>query len=53
VLDGRVDNREELADALRAKGILPRDDSDAELVLRVLRMLGEDAPARILGDSFS
>jgi asparagine synthase (glutamine-hydrolysing) len=33
-LDGRIDNRRELRQALDAKGFKPREDSDAELVLR-------------------
>ncbi len=48
--DGRVDNREELADAITAKGVHLRDDTDAELVLRAYECWGEDSPSRILGD---
>lgn len=50
VLDGRVDNREELAHALRAAGCEPRGGTDAELVLRAWEAWREDAPRRILGD---
>jgi asparagine synthase (glutamine-hydrolysing) len=49
-LDGRVDNREELRDALLAAEVRLRDDTDAELVLRAYQAWGEDAPRRILGD---
>jgi asparagine synthase (glutamine-hydrolysing) len=49
-LDGRVDNRAELRDALLAAGSRLRDDTDAELVLRAYQAWGEDAPRRILGD---
>jgi asparagine synthase (glutamine-hydrolysing) len=50
VLDGRVDNREELGKALEAKGATLRDRTDAELVLKTYLQWGEDAPVRILGD---
>jgi asparagine synthase (glutamine-hydrolysing) len=50
VLDGRVDNREDLAKALEAKGVTLRDCTDAELVLKCYLQWGEDAPRRILGD---
>jgi asparagine synthase (glutamine-hydrolysing) len=50
VLDGRVDNREDLAKALEAKGVTLRDCTDAELVLKCYLEWGEDAPVRILGD---
>ena len=50
VLDGRVDNREDLRKTLEAKGIVLRDDTDAELVLKSYLQWGDDAPVRILGD---
>lgn len=50
VLDGRVDNREDLGKTLEAKGAALRDDTDAELVLKSYLQWGEDAPIRILGD---
>ena len=50
VLDGRVDNREDLGKELEAKGVLLRDCTDAELVLKSYLQWGEDAPLRILGD---
>ena len=50
VFDGRVDNREDLADAIRDKGAILRDDTDAEMVLRAYECFGEDIPRRIIGD---
>jgi asparagine synthase (glutamine-hydrolysing) len=50
VLDGRVDNREELCQTLADEGAALRDDTDAELVLKSYLQWGEDAPIRILGD---
>ncbi len=50
VFDGRVDNRVELAAAIRAKGVALRDDTDAEIALRAYECFGEDAPRRIVGD---
>src|SRR5271166_2728951 len=50
VLDGRVDNREELGKALETKGARLRDRTDAEIVLKSYLYWGEDAPVRILGD---
>jgi asparagine synthase (glutamine-hydrolysing) len=50
VFDGRVDNRDELADAIRAKGMILRDDTDAELALRAYECFGQAAPRRIIGD---
>ncbi|MBI4479452.1 MAG: asparagine synthase (glutamine-hydrolyzing) [Acidobacteria bacterium] len=49
-LDGRVDNREELRQALEAKGARVRSDTDAELVLRAYEIWGEQCPEKILGD---
>ena len=49
-LDGRVDNRQELEDALRAKSSVLRTNSDAELVLRAYEQWGEECPAKIIGD---
>lgn len=50
VFDGRLDNREELATALRGTGAALRDGTDAELVLRAYEAWGEDSPRRLLGD---
>lgn len=49
-LDGRVDNRDELRAALQSKGLAPKTDTDAELVLRAYQCWSEDCPQRILGD---
>ncbi|MCP5420477.1 MAG: asparagine synthase (glutamine-hydrolyzing) [Gammaproteobacteria bacterium] len=50
VMDGRVDNREELADRLAGKGLPLRDDSDAERVLRAYEAWGDSCPGYLLGD---
>lgn len=50
VLDGRVDNRDDLRGALEAKGLHLRTDTDAELVLRAYECWGPESPARIIGD---
>ena len=50
VMDGRVDNFEELRRELLARGALLRDRSDAELVLRAYEAWGEDCPDRIIGE---
>lgn len=50
VMDGRVDNRDELRRALLGRGALLRDGSDAELALRAYEAWGEDCPARIIGE---
>jgi asparagine synthase (glutamine-hydrolysing) len=49
-LDGRVDNLEELAAALRATGKRLRCGTDAELVLRAHECWQEESPRRIVGD---
>lgn len=50
VLDGRIDNREELKTALEPDGARLRSPSDAELVLRAYLRWGDDFAVRILGD---
>ena len=50
VMDGRVDNFEELRRELLGRGALLRDRSDAELVLRAYEAWGEDCPDRIIGE---
>ncbi|HKV55374.1 MAG TPA: asparagine synthase-related protein [Candidatus Binataceae bacterium] len=50
LFDGRIDNREELAAAIRERGNRPRDDTDAELALCAYQSWGEDAPRQIVGD---
>jgi len=49
-MDGRVDNREELLDALESAGVRLRDDTDAELVLKSYECWGTECPRRIIGD---
>jgi asparagine synthase (glutamine-hydrolysing) len=50
VFDGRVDNRTELTAALEDRGVILRDETDAELVLRTYECFGAQTPHRILGD---
>jgi asparagine synthase (glutamine-hydrolysing) len=51
VADARIDGRAELARALRAGGIEASAEAPAaELILHALRLWGDDAPARLLGD---
>ena len=49
-LDGRVDNRDELTEALNAKGFQLRANTDAEIVLRAYECWGEESPRQIIGD---
>jgi len=49
-LDGRVDNREELIAALKAKGARLREDTDAEIILRAYEQWGEKCAEMIIGD---
>ena len=50
VMDGRVDNWEELRRELLGRGAVLRDRSDAELVLRAYQIWGEECPDRIIGE---
>lgn len=50
VFDGRLDDREALAGALRDAGFPPREDTDAELVLRAYEAWGEDCARHLIGD---
>lgn len=50
VMDGRVDNWEELRRNLLGKGAVLRTRADAELVLRAYEVWGRDCLARIDGD---
>jgi len=50
VMDGRVDNRDELKSDLESKGLHLRADTDAEIVLRAYRAWGEGCAAKIIGD---
>ncbi len=49
-LDGRVDNRNDLAAALNAKGFELRTNTDAEIVLRAYECWGEESPQQVIGD---
>src|SRR2546427_419333 len=49
-LDGRIDNRRALRDALVARGLPPRAEHDAELVLRAYECWGEDFARELVGD---
>jgi asparagine synthase (glutamine-hydrolysing) len=50
VMDGRVDNWEELRRELLGRGAVLRNRADAELVLRAYEVWGEDSPKHLLGD---
>ncbi len=50
IWDGRLDNRDELRRELDLHRIVPRDDSDPELVLQMFVLHGDRTPARLLGD---
>ena len=50
VMDGRVDNWEELRRELLGKGAVLRTRADAELVLRAYEVWGRDCPCHIEGD---
>lgn len=50
VMDGRLDNREELERDFAARGVALRSRSDAELVLRAYEVWGDACPGRLLGD---
>lgn len=50
VMDGRVDNWEELRKELLGRGAVLRNRSDAELVLRAYEILGRECLTRIDGD---
>jgi asparagine synthase (glutamine-hydrolysing) len=50
VMDGRIDNRGELGDSLRAQGYRPRAEHDPELVLRAYECWGENFVRELVGD---
>jgi asparagine synthase (glutamine-hydrolysing) len=50
VMDGRVDNCNELRHNLLAQGVILRDQTDAELVLRAYEIWGKQCPERIIGE---
>ena len=49
VMDGRLDNRGELKQELRRRGIQVRSHTDTELVLGAYQLWGEDSPLHLLG----
>lgn len=49
-LDGRIDNRDDLALSLDAAGFHLRVDTDAELMLRAYQHWGEHCPEHVIGD---
>lgn len=50
IMDGRVDNCDDLRRELRIRGAVLRDRSDAELVLKSYEVWGEECPDRIIGE---
>jgi asparagine synthase (glutamine-hydrolysing) len=50
VWDGRIDNREELLDALVAQGARPVDNTDPGLVLAAYLLWGTECVERLVGD---
>lgn len=50
VWDGRLDNRAELRSALTSRGVVLRDNSDAEMVLQSYTIWGKGCPGQLLGD---
>ena len=50
VMDGRVDNYEELRRELLGKGAVLRTRADAELVLRAYEVWGEECTHRVIGE---
>lgn len=50
VMDGRLDNREELEQDLQASGMRVRNKTDAEIMLTAYQVWGEDSPRHLLGD---
>ena len=50
VMDGRVDNGHDLRHDLLSRGVVLRDRSDAELVLRAYEVWGEESAGRIIGE---
>jgi len=50
IWDGRLDNRAELQHELSLHRVVPRDSSDAEIVLQMFVVCGDVTPRRLLGD---
>jgi len=50
IWDGRLDNRDELRHDLELHRVIPRNETDPELVLQTYLLHGETTPKRLLGD---
>jgi asparagine synthase (glutamine-hydrolysing) len=50
VMDGHVDNRDDLRRDLESRGAILRDDSDAELVLAAYEQWGDESASRVIGE---
>jgi asparagine synthase (glutamine-hydrolysing) len=50
VMDGRLDNREDLTRELRSRGMKIRSETDTELVLGAYQLWGAESPSHLLGD---
>jgi len=50
VFDGRIDNGPDLRAQLASAGIEPRNNTDAELVLRSYQLWGEEFAVKLIGD---
>lgn len=50
VMDGRVDNRDELLREMSGRGVVLRTRADAELVLRAYEVWGDECATRIVGE---
>ncbi|MBI4219106.1 MAG: asparagine synthase (glutamine-hydrolyzing) [Chloroflexi bacterium] len=50
VYDGRLDNRDELIDALRHRGRLTRGSTDSEILLQAYAEWGSDFACKLVGD---
>jgi len=50
VMDGRIDNRDALAEAIEARGIRLRANHDAELAIRAYECWGKSFPRELAGD---
>ena len=49
-MDGRIDNRDEMIGSLASNGVIVRDGTDAELVLKGYQLWGPSCPERFIGD---
>lgn len=50
VADARIDNGAEVREELGRIGVVLRDDTDAEIILKACTAWGQEAPARLIGD---